>query len=121
MATTATLLTQIHIGVNSPDPNTNDATSERQFDKYCAALHNLCPAYLWPNDSYRAGCPMPILISKIHQQQLQNLHEALTIAINDIVSRWWTDRDARFPERMPLLKNEEDLLRASSSNNRLLS
>lgn len=71
----------------------------------------MCPAYLWPKGSYRAGCPRPILIGKNHQQQLESLHEALTIAITDIVGRWWTDRDAQFQERMPLEKEEEDLLR----------
>ena len=45
------------------------------------------------------------------EQQMQDIHEALTIAIVDIVQRWWTDTDARFPERMPLEKKEEDILK----------
>ncbi|KAK2591280.1 hypothetical protein QQS21_011032 [Conoideocrella luteorostrata] len=45
-----------------------------------------------------------------HQQQLAELHEALTIAVTDIVRRWWTDNTARYPERMPLDSQEEELL-----------
>jgi hypothetical protein len=41
------------------------------------------------------------------------LHEALTAGITDIVERWWTDPEARFPERMPLEKQEKDLLKVS--------
>ncbi|KZL80922.1 hypothetical protein CI238_06647 [Colletotrichum incanum] len=42
---------------------------------------------------------------------MQDLHNALTIAVIDIVQRWWTDEDARFPERMPLEPKEEELLK----------
>lgn len=31
-------------------------------------------------------------------------------AINDIVPRWWRDKEAKFSERMPLEKDEEELL-----------
>jgi hypothetical protein len=37
----------------------------------------------------------------------------LTLAITDVVQRWWTDDTARFPQRMPLPKEEEKLLQAS--------
>jgi hypothetical protein len=39
------------------------------------------------------------------------LHGALSAALTDIVERWWTATDARFPDRMPLLKKEEDRLK----------
>lgn len=48
-----------------------------------------------------------------HQEQGRKLHEALGLAIEDIIERWWTDEEARFPQRMPLEPQEEDLLRVS--------
>lgn len=83
--------------------------------KLHTSLLDMCPAHLWHKESFRAGCPMPILINRLHQQKLEFLHQALTIAINDIVSRWWSDLGARFPERMPLKKEEEELLKVVDS------
>ncbi|KHN94385.1 uncharacterized protein MAM_07701 [Metarhizium album ARSEF 1941] len=83
----------------------------REHDALQASLVNSCPAHLWPKSSHKASCPRPILITKHHQTQLAELHEALTTAITDIVERWWTDGERRFPDRMPLSRNEEDLLR----------
>ncbi|KAM0814382.1 hypothetical protein AB5N19_00172 [Seiridium cardinale] len=74
-----------------------------------------CPPEIWPQDSYATGCPRPVLVSKHHQQQLQDLYESLTVAITDIVQRWWTDHDALFPKRMPLDKGEEEILRGALS------
>ncbi|KAM3453617.1 hypothetical protein MY3296_003648 [Beauveria thailandica] len=70
-----------------------------------------CPQTVWPQGSYRASCPRPILVTKQHCDQLLQLHGALTAAINDIVPRWWRDAEARFPQRMPLAAQEEDLLK----------
>ncbi|KAJ6787659.1 hypothetical protein PWT90_09710 [Aphanocladium album] len=69
-----------------------------------------CPPSLWPHGSYNASCPRPILITQNHRQQLIYFHGALTAAINNIVSRWWKDKDAKFPQRMPLPVKEEQLL-----------
>ncbi|RSL83203.1 hypothetical protein CEP51_004630 [Fusarium floridanum] len=110
-------LTQIHLG---PKPQDYEPVSQNKVETSAYSLEEaklqdnllkLCPANLWPHGSYTSGCPRPILVGKHHQQQMQDLHEALTIAITDIVQRWWTDRDARFPERMPLEKEEEEILR----------
>ncbi|KAF9873892.1 hypothetical protein CkaCkLH20_08626 [Colletotrichum karsti] len=78
--------------------------------KFRNKLLNLCPENLWHNGSYAAGCPRPILVGNHHLQQMQDLHEALTIAIIDIVQRWWIDTQAQFPQRMPLQPEEEELL-----------
>lgn len=75
-----------------------------------SCLLKLCRAETWHKGSYTHGCPRPILITKHHQRQLEELHEALTLAITDIVQRWWTDDTARFPQRMPLPTQEEELL-----------
>lgn len=82
----------------------------RQHDALQANLLQKCPAHLWHNGSYAASCPRPILVTDHHQNQLQQLHEAMTAALADIVPRWFTDHEARFPERMPLKKEEEELL-----------
>ncbi|KAI1409892.1 hypothetical protein F5Y13DRAFT_181745 [Hypoxylon sp. FL1857] len=79
--------------------------------EFQANILSLCPSHIWPKDSYRLACPRPILISKDHRQQLEELQEALAAAIADIVERWWTDNEAQFPKRMPLEKEEDDLLR----------
>ncbi|KAF9784267.1 hypothetical protein IL306_007511 [Fusarium sp. DS 682] len=86
------------------------AAFTREEAQFQEALLKLCPANLWPGASYTTGCPRPVLVSRHHQHQLQDLHEALTAAITDVVERWWSDRDARFPERMPLEAKEEELL-----------
>ncbi|KAF0324431.1 hypothetical protein GQ607_008380 [Colletotrichum asianum] len=83
----------------------------REEEAYRSGLLDLCPEHLWHNGSYLAGCPRPILVSKSHQQQMEYLHEALVISIIDIVQRWWTDKGACFPKRMPLEPEEEELLR----------
>ncbi|KAF4434839.1 multidrug transporter [Fusarium acutatum] len=109
-------LTQIHIGDGDGEVR---SISQQNFDvaafsseeaRFQEKLLKLCPASLWHKASYTAGCPRPVLVGEHHQQQLKDLHEALTAAITDVVQRWWSDRDARFPERMPLEAKEEELL-----------
>lgn len=119
MTSITALLQQIHIGLSPHgyEPvaqyETQNTTYAEEHDKLEASLLDRCPAHLWPHDSYTTACPRPILISKHHQQQLQDLQEALTSAITDIVQRWWTDRDARFPARLPLEEREEELLQVN--------
>lgn len=76
-----------------------------------AALLKLCPPQFWYHGSHNASCARPILSTPEHQEQLATLHNALATAITDIVERWWTDDDAKFPERMPVTQREEELLR----------
>ncbi|KAF5626176.1 multidrug transporter [Fusarium sp. NRRL 52700] len=109
-------LTQIHFGdghgeVRSVSQENFDLTSFSNEDaQFQDKLLQLCPANLWPNASYTTGCSRPVLVGRHHQQQMKDLHEALTAAITDVVQRWWSDGDARFPERMPLEAKEEELL-----------
>lgn len=110
-------LTQIQLrGAHDFEPVTRhsiDATTyARDEARQQDAVLGLCTtANIWPKGSNATGCPRPILVAEHHQQKMQDIHEALTIAIVDIVQRWWTDTDARFPERMPLEKEEEDILK----------
>lgn len=110
-------LQQVHLGV-PPDglaPVTSypgDKSLYEEEDRALqATIQRLCPAQLWYNGSHEACCPRPILVTAQHQEQLSRLQNALTVAITDIVERWWTDPDAKFPDRMPLEEQEEDLLR----------
>ncbi|KAI0897466.1 hypothetical protein F4806DRAFT_462301 [Annulohypoxylon nitens] len=109
-------LRQIHLGAGPREhelTNHHDADSStyaQELNNYQACLLSQCPGNLWPRRSYAAYCPRPILINKQHQQQALAIHEALAVAITDIVERWWTDKEAKFPQRMPLQKEEEELL-----------
>jgi hypothetical protein len=90
--------------------STETATYRWEQDMHESRLLELCPAEIWHKGSYASGCARPLLIASHHQRQLEELHEALTLAITDVVERWWADGAARFPQRMPLTKAEEDLL-----------
>lgn len=110
-------LTQIRISTRSREygPAVGQSIDSEAYSRAEADFHGkllrLCPESLWYHGSYASGCPRPILVSEHHQQQMQDLHKALTIAIIDIVTRWWSDDEARFPERMPLDAEEEELLK----------
>lgn len=54
--------------------------------------------------------PHPLLISDQFLADLRLFHDALAIALSNIVQRWFTDKEAAFPTRMPLEPHEEDLL-----------
>ncbi|KAI0448763.1 hypothetical protein F5B21DRAFT_509847 [Xylaria acuta] len=114
---TSTRLQQIRVGIGHRgfEPITNSVTARdgdaRKHDRFQANLLSKCPAHLWPKGSYRAACPHPILVTKYHEKQTIELSKALTTAVNDIVERWWSDQQARFFERMPLEREEEDLLK----------
>lgn len=119
-ATAAQPLRQIHAlrhgscrPAASSSRQASAATYLREQKLHESCLLEMCPADTWYHGSYGAGCPRPILVGQHHQQQLEELHEALTLAITDIVDRWWTDAAAEFPLRMPLPKEEEDLLQVS--------
>ncbi|KKK13981.1 hypothetical protein ARAM_000215 [Aspergillus rambellii] len=83
----------------------------REHQTLQAELLRFCPSESWYQGSHKAACPRPILITKRHQEQLRQLHDALTLALTDIIQRWWTDQEAQFPARMPLEEQEEKLLR----------
>lgn len=67
----------------------------------------------WSYDTYRQGCTYPMVVPRSHLYSLEVLHTLLTSAITNTVERWWTDKEARFPERMPLERHEENILRVS--------
>jgi hypothetical protein len=71
----------------------------------CSSSYSLVSTYNFP--------PYPLLVSQDQVLHLGKFNDALTHAIDSIVERWWTDREAAFPQRMPLGSVEEDLLRVS--------
>jgi len=117
-------LTHIFVGPGAddvapvPSHNMDVAAFAREEAQLQESVLKLCPANLWHNGSYASGCPRPVLVGEHHQQQMQDLHAALTAAITDIVQRWWSDTEARFPERMPLEAREEELLQVSTTDMR---
>jgi hypothetical protein len=109
--TVTALLKQIHLGSKTLNPDSNGYDYAQEHAKSEAALLAMCAQHLWFKDSYKAVCPRPILIGEHHQKQMEVLHESLTAALVDIAQRWFSDEEARFPERMPVEPEEEDLLR----------
>jgi hypothetical protein len=113
-------LQQVHVGIPSkgfvPVESYQGGKDlyEEEHQRLQTSLLRLCPSHVWYNGSHDACCPRPILVTQQHQDQLLALHTALVAAITDIIERWWTDSEARFPERMPLAEAEEELLRVVS-------
>ena len=52
----------------------------------------------------------PALLPWQFVKELETFNEALAIALNDIIKRWWTDKEANLPSRMPLKPHVEELL-----------
>lgn len=57
----------------------------------------------------------PILTDKSFTLRLEQFHEALVKAVVNIVDRWWEDRSANFPSRMPLETPVEGVLQVSDT------
>lgn len=92
----------------------NQCTEEeysKDLQQFRKSLLKSCPK--WPRDHDKAGSPLPLLIPKELAEQFQTLGELLDRAITNIVERWWTDEQANFSERMPILPRQESLLRVS--------
>ncbi|KAJ5678737.1 hypothetical protein N7462_006981, partial [Penicillium macrosclerotiorum] len=73
----------------------------------------------WPAGALDSISPHPVLVTGRHQQLLSELSQALDLALQDIIDRWFTDEQARFPQRMPLEPEEEELLRWINGNQHL--
>lgn len=67
----------------------------------------------WPPGYNLVGSPLPIIIPESLADHCRKIGELLDRAITNIVERWWSDAGAKFPERMPLLPQQESLLRVS--------
>lgn len=90
------------------EADTRIRTQEKRMAE--SSLENSCARRSWPKASHLAFSPHPMVITERHNASVQAVHEALVLAITNIVERWWTDGDAKFPQRMPLEPQEETLL-----------
>ena len=88
-----------------------EATRMADFHTMQASLLSSCSEWLY--NTHLQGCPYPMVVPQPQLDSLEKLHALLCSAITNIVERWWTDEEARFPKRMPLESYEEDVLRVS--------
>lgn len=99
------------VGFESVSERPDTDLLDKARDTYISRLKRCSSS--WPVGSLDASSPHPVLITQRHHEELHELHLALSLAIKDIIERWWTDEQAQFPQRMPLEPGEEDLLRVS--------
>jgi hypothetical protein len=64
-------------------------------------------------DASRRLNPYPALLPQQFITDLERFNEALALAYNNIIPRWWKDNEANFSSRMPLEPQAEALLRVS--------
>lgn len=55
--------------------------------------------------------PHPAVLPVQFLNNVELFHEALALALDNIVERWWKDKEANFPGRMPIEPRAEALLR----------
>jgi len=87
---------------------TKDAYS-KELLKFRESLLQSSP--IWPKQLNTVASPLPTLIPGYLEKHLENLGNYICRAVTSIVERWWSDKDARFWERMPLLEHQEEVLR----------
>lgn len=81
---------------------------------YTSLANNSRPYGKIPSATNRLS-PFPVLLPRRFIQNLEFFNEALMLALENIVERWWRDEEAEFPARMPIDAQAEELLRVSSS------
>lgn len=65
----------------------------------------------WPIDIHLRQCHSIIYVPPSHVETVEKLQNALSKALTSIVDRWWSDKDADFPNQMPVNQHEEDVLK----------
>ena len=55
--------------------------------------------------------PFNIAITPDFSSQVRSLHRLVDKALIDVIERWYSDKEANFPSRMPLETHEDELLR----------
>ncbi|KAJ5958756.1 uncharacterized protein N7479_005906 [Penicillium vulpinum] len=111
---------QISLALSSNNPENDNivfpaqadkATRQQEREVNIKSLEAPCPRLGWPHDAHLQSCPHPMRMNVQHTDELRELHEALVLAIDNIIERWWKDEEAGFSKRMPLEAHEELLLR----------
>ncbi len=85
----------------------------KQLQKFREDLLEFSPH--WPNNFDLIGSPYPLLVPESLVEHFERLGEILDRAVTNIVERWWIDQKANFPERMPLLPHQEELLQVGDN------
>ncbi|PVH78482.1 hypothetical protein DL98DRAFT_550048 [Cadophora sp. DSE1049] len=91
-----------------------EVTPEVRIKERAFILVNLSKTaapYGQPTGAARRRNPHPAILPKLFIERLENFHEALALALDSIIERWWKDTDADLPTRMPLEPRTEDLLK----------
>lgn len=110
---------QICLSASKKDGTLVSAADASYEDRKCAAeaFHSTISQYT-EGDTHlpydlRFLSPHPILITDQFLANLRQFHEALAIALSNIVQRWFTDKEADFPTRMPIKPHEEEVLQVT--------
>ncbi|KAA8647429.1 uncharacterized protein ATNIH1004_006122 [Aspergillus tanneri] len=96
-------------GLISPD-NTSLRDRKQAEETYLSVIFQYTSGLAHLPYELRYMSPNPILVSRSFLAELERFHHALSKALNNIVARWFSDREAGFPTRMPLERHEEELL-----------
>ncbi|KAL8949752.1 MAG: hypothetical protein Q9222_004168 [Ikaeria aurantiellina] len=87
----------------------DEASRQADFHAMQLSLHFLSP--IWPHAFDVKACPHPLIVPASYLSRTKLVHKLLSSAITNIVERWWSDEQAQFPQRMPLQRDEEELLK----------
>ncbi|KAJ5100508.1 hypothetical protein N7456_006560 [Penicillium angulare] len=97
-------------GSTIPVSQTDQATRVQARELYQSRLRDLSRGAQCALGSAYPFSPHPVNLATDILQELRQLHEALDVAVTNIVDRWWTDKEADLPSRMPLEPQEVELL-----------
>lgn len=99
-------------GILVPPENADQATRTVEKQHIQEALARSVTPYgqLPQRIASRFNCH-PAVLPKKFIEDLGGFHEALALALDDIINRWWTDNETNLPSRMPLDPRVEALLR----------
>lgn len=89
--------------------NANGEAREADYNELQENLHALSP--VWPHAFDIKACPHPLIVPQSQLFRIEKVHQLLSSAITNIIERWFSDGEARFPDRMPLEPLEEDTLK----------
>ncbi|KAI5456511.1 hypothetical protein BGZ63DRAFT_95612 [Mariannaea sp. PMI_226] len=90
----------------------------RMSDKclFVANLQNVISRYGQVSWIAKVCNPHPAVLPVQFLKNVELFHEAVALALDNIVERWWKDEEANFPGRMPIEPRAEALLRWVDDN-----
>ncbi|RHZ63466.1 uncharacterized protein CDV56_109067 [Aspergillus thermomutatus] len=94
---------------SSTDASHDDRQVER--DSYDTAMLRFISDMELSSMYAEKTSPYPILMPRSFLEDLKNFQDLLFVAVSNILDRWWEDREADFPRRMPLEPHEESVLK----------